>query len=167
MARGVHLAVELGGTDMQTAADMGSEQSADVPIHEKETREMQRVLSRSLPTFYRRAYRCLGNAADAEDAVQDALLSACRHLGQFKGRAQMSTWLTTIVTNSALTQLRRRSRQAHLSLDERFGDCGPDPEAECIKSELHECLMRFVAELSPSLRKVLQLRDLDGLTTRE
>ena len=162
-----------------TPAYMGSEQSADVPIREKETREMQRVLSRSLPTFYRRAYRCLGNAADAEDAVQDALLSSCRHLGQFKGQAQMSTWLTTIVTNSALTQLRRRSRQAHVSLDERFGkeqeyclserlaDCGPSPEDECIKSELHERLMQFVAELSPPFRKVLQLRDLDGLTTRE
>ena len=164
---------------MQTAAYMGSEQSADVPIHEKETREMQRILSLSLPSFYRRAYRYLGNAVDAENAVQDALLSACRHLGQFKGQAQMSTWLTTIVTNSALTQLRRRSRQTHLSLDERFGDeqeycvserladCGPGPEDECIKSELHERLMQFVAELSPPFRKVLQLRDLDGLTTRE
>src|ERR1700686_4953443 len=150
MARGVHLAVELGGTDMQTAAYMGSEQSADVPIHEKETREMQGILSLSLPSFYRRAYRYLGNAVDAEDAVQDALLSACRHLGQFKGQAQMSTWLTTIVTNSALTQLRKRSRQTHLSLEERFGkeqecwvlerlgDCGPGPENEGIKSEMHE-----------------------------
>jgi RNA polymerase sigma-70 factor (ECF subfamily) len=170
----------MGGTDMQTTpAYMGSEQSADVPIHEKETREMQEVLSRCLPLFYRRAYRYLGNAVDAEDAVQNALLSACRHLDQFKGQAQMSTWLTTIVTNSALTQLRRRSRQTHLSLDERFGeeqeycvserlaDCGPGPEDECIKSELHERLMQLVAELSPSLRKVLQLRDLNGLTTRE
>jgi RNA polymerase sigma-70 factor (ECF subfamily) len=162
-----------------TQAYMGSEQSADVSIHEKETREMQRVLLRSLPSFYRRAYRYLGNAADAEDAVQDALLSAYRNLDQFKGQAQMSTWLTTIVTNSALTQLRRRSRQTHLSLDERFGeeqeysaserlaDCGPSPEDQCIKSELHERLIQFVAELSPSLRKVVQLRDLDGMTTRE
>src|ERR1700737_3271136 len=149
MARGVHLAVELGGTDMQTAAYMGSEQSADVPIHEKETREMQRILSLSLPSFYRRAYRYLGNAADAEDAVQDALLSACRHLGQFKGESKMSTWLTTIVTMSALTQLRRRPRQIHTSLDEEFGeepgyrvserlaDRRPSPEDESIKSELH------------------------------
>jgi len=171
---------ELGGTDMQTTqAYVGSEQSADVPIHEKETREMQAVLLRSLPSFYRRAYRYLGNAADAEDAVQDALLSAYRNLDQFKGQAQMSTWLTTIVINSALTQLRRRSRHTHLSLDERLGeeqeysvserlaDCGPSPEDESIKSELHERLMQFVAELSPSLRKVVQLRDLDGLTTRE
>ena len=162
-----------------TPAYMGSEQSADVPIHEKETQEMQRVLSRSLPSFYRRAYRYLGNAADAEDAVQDALLSAYRNLDQFKGRAQMSTWLTTIVTNSALTQLRRLSRHTHLSLEERFGeeqeycvserlaDSGPSPEDDCIKSELRERLMQFVTELSPSLRKVIELRDLDGLTTRE
>jgi RNA polymerase sigma-70 factor (ECF subfamily) len=162
-----------------TEAYTGSEQSADVRINEKETQEMQSVLSRSLPSFYRRAYRYLGNAADAEDAVQDALLSAYRNLGQFKGQAQMSTWLTTIVTNSALTQLRRRSHRTHLSLEERFGedqeycmserlaDCGLSPEEEYIKSELHERLRQFVAKLTPSLRKVVQLRDLDGLTTRE
>jgi len=162
-----------------TPAYMGSEQSADVPIHEKETREMQRVLSRSQPTFYRRAYRCLGNAADAEDAVQDALLSACRHLGQFKGQAQMSTWLTAIVTNCARMQLRRRPRQTHLSLDERsqgereycwserLADRRPSPEDECQKSELRVRLTQFAAELSPPLRKAFQLRDLDGLTTRE
>jgi RNA polymerase sigma-70 factor (ECF subfamily) len=163
----------------KTESHLGSEQRLNVRILEKERREMQGVLSRSLPSFYRRAYRYLGNAADAEDAVQDALLSAYRNLDQFKGQAQMSTWLTTIVTNSALTQLRRRSRQTHLSLDERFGeeqeycvaerleDCGPSPEEECIKSEMRERLMQFVAELSPSLRKVIELRDLDGLTTRE
>jgi RNA polymerase sigma-70 factor (ECF subfamily) len=165
---------------MQTTESyLGSEQRLNVQILEKETREMQGVLSRSLPSFYRRAYRYLGNTADAEDAVQDALLSAYRNLDQFKGQAQMSTWLTTIVTNSALTQLRKRSRQTHVSLEERFGeeeeycvserlaDRGPSPEDECIEAELHERLMQFVAELSPSLRKVLQLRDLDGLTTRE
>jgi RNA polymerase sigma-70 factor (ECF subfamily) len=158
---------------------MGSEQRADVPIYEKETREMQRVLSRSLPSFYRRAYRYLGNAANAEDAVQDALLSACKHLDQFKGQAKMSTWLTAIVINCARTQLRRRPRQVHLSLDEplgedqkyclseRLADCRPNPEDECVGSDLHERLMQFVAELSPSLRKAYQLRDLDGLTTSE
>jgi RNA polymerase sigma-70 factor (ECF subfamily) len=147
--------------------------------HEIETLEMQKVLSRCLPAFHRKAFRYLGNAADAEDAVQDALLSAYKHLDQFKWQAQMSTWLTTIVANSALTQLRRRPRQAHLSLDERFGeeqeyrlserlaDCGPSPEDVCRKSELHGRLMQFVEKLSPSLRKAFQLRDLDGLTTKE
>ena len=76
---------------MQTPeSNIGSEQRLDVCIFEKETQAMEDVLTRSMPSFYRRAYRYLGNAADAEDAVQDALLSACRHLDQFKGQSKMS-----------------------------------------------------------------------------
>jgi RNA polymerase sigma-70 factor (ECF subfamily) len=162
-----------------TESNLGSEQRLDVCIFEKGTQEMQDVLTQSLPSFYRRAYRYLGNAADAEDAVQDALLSACRHLDQFKGQSKMSTWLTTIVINSALTQLRRRSRQIHMSLDEQFGeepgyclserlaDRRPSPEDECIKSELYGHLMRFVEELPPASGHAFRLRDLDGLTTSE
>jgi RNA polymerase sigma-70 factor (ECF subfamily) len=163
----------------KTESNIGSEQRLDVCIFEKETQEMQDVLTRSMPSFYRRAYRYLGNAADAEDAVQDALLSACRHLDQFKGQSKMSTWLTTIVINSALTQLRRRPRQIHTSLDEQCGeepgycvserlaDRRPSPEDECIKSELYGHLMHFVEELPPASRYAFQLRDLDGLTTSE
>jgi len=162
-----------------TEAYIGSGQRVDLPIDEKGNREMQDVLSRSLPSFYRKAYRQLGNAADAEDAVQDALLSAYKHLDQFKGQAQMSTWLTAIVINSARMQLRRRPRQIHLSLDERFGeeqgyslseqlaDWRPSPEDKYQRSELRGCLMQFLSELSPPLRKAYQLRELDGLTTRE
>ena len=158
---------------------LGNEHQPDVCIPEARTREMNDVLSRNLPSFYRKAYRQLGNAADAEDAVQDALLSAYKHLNQFKGQAQMSTWLTAIVTNCARMQLRKRPRQIHLSLDERFGEeqefClsdqlpagEPSPEDESRTSELHRNLLRFVAELSPPLRRAFQLRELDGLSTSE
>jgi len=159
---------------------IGSEQHLEVRVQERDTQEMQDVLSRCLPSFYRRAHRHLGNAADAEDAVQDALLSAYKHLDQFKGQAQMSTWLNTIVTNSARMQLRRRLRQIHLSLDERFAEeeegnplaerlahRGPSPEDECQNSELHGRLMQFVSQLSPPLREAFHLRALGGLTTSE
>ena len=86
-------------------------------LHAKE-REMESVLSRYSVALHRQAYRYLRNAADAEDAVQDALLSACRHLEQFRGQAQMGSWLTRIVINAAYTQLRKRSRQTLVSLDE-------------------------------------------------
>ena len=85
--------------------------------------ELDSVVSRYLPMFYKRAFQFLGNTTDAEDAVQDALLSAYKHLGQFRGQAQLSTWLTTIVTNAARMQLRRR-RGSHLSLDEQQGEDG-------------------------------------------
>ena len=163
----------------ETVSSTGSEQNLDVYVLEKETQEMKDVLTLSMPSFYKRAYRYLGNAADAEDAVQDALLSACQHMDQFKGQAKMSTWLTTIVINSALTKLRRRPRQIHISLDDQFGeepgycvsdrleDQRPTPEDECIKSDLHGHLMHFVEELPASLNKAFQLRDLDGMTTSE
>ena len=140
---------------------------------------LQAVLSQCGTSLYRRAYRQLGNVADAEDAVQDALLSAYKHLHQFRAQAQMSTWLTAIVTNCARMQLRKRPRQVHVSLDERFGDesmffvserlvdCRPNPEEQCCHSETHSHLMQFVEQLSPSLRRTFQLRALDGLTTSE
>ena len=105
-----------------TAAYIGSEQHIDIAAPEKETREPQDVFSCYLPLLYRTAYRYLGNAADAEDAVQDALLSAYKHLDQFRGQAQMSTWLVAIVSNCARMQLRRRPRQIHVSLHEQLGD---------------------------------------------
>lgn len=141
--------------------------------------EMNETLARYRASFFRRAYLVLENAADAEDAVQDALLSAYKHIDQFRGEAQLSTWLTAIVSNSARMQLRRRPRHVHVSLDEPVGeeqehsaaeqlaDRRQSPEDECRSTELQERLKNLLPQLPPSLRRVFQLRDLDGLTTRE
>ncbi len=141
--------------------------------------QLNETLSRYRAAFFRRAYLVLENAADAEDAVQDALLSAYKHIDQFRGEAQLSTWLTAIVSNSARMQLRRRPRHIHVSLDEPIGeeqehsaaeqlaDRRQSPEDECRSTELHERLKNLLPQLPPSLRRVFQLRDLDGLTTRE
>jgi RNA polymerase sigma-70 factor, ECF subfamily len=164
---------------MQATETAGCEPQMDFSIRENGTSEMQDVLARYLPRFHRTAYRHLGNEADAEDAVQDALLAAYKHLGQFKGRAQMSTWLTTIVTNSARMQVRKRPRQLHLSLDEPYGEdqeyCLADrladsaltPEEECRNAELRRHLLQSVAKLSPPLRRAFELRDLHGRSVKE
>jgi RNA polymerase sigma-70 factor, ECF subfamily len=100
-------------------------------------------------------------------------------MDQFRGRAQMSTWLVAIVINCARMQLRRRPRQIHVSLNEQFGDehgytlsdrlvdSGQSPEEEFRKAELHERLLQVAEELSPTLRRAFQLRDLEGFTTSE
>jgi RNA polymerase sigma-70 factor (ECF subfamily) len=139
--------------------------------------ELDCIVSRYLPMLYKRALRFLGNAPDAEDAVQDALLSAYRHLGQFRGEAQLSSWLMTIVTNAALMQLRRR-HSGYFSLDqeqgeegltfsERLADSKPSPEEACFTVEARNRLIEGVQRLSPKLRRTFQLRDIDGLTTKE
>jgi len=142
-------------------------------------RELQKVLSLSSTAFYRCALRLLENRADAEDAVQEALLAAHKYLHQFRGQSQMSTWLTTIVRNCALMQLRKRPRQIHTPLDEQIGederyfiserlaDTRPSPEDECRNSELAAHLRKCTARLSPSLRRTFQLRVVDGLSILE
>jgi RNA polymerase sigma-70 factor, ECF subfamily len=141
--------------------------------------EMQQILSHRWASFYRCAFRLLGNAADAEDAVQEALLAAYRHIGQFRGQAQMTTWMTAIVRNCALMQLRKRPRQVHLSLDEPTGaedqyflwenlaDTRPGPEEECGNLQLSVSLRKCAARLSPALRRTFQLRVLMGLSILE
>src|ERR1700677_3231758 len=126
----------------------------DVSAHHRAVLEMKEVLSLRLPSLYRCALRLLGNTADAEDAVQDALLAAYRHIDQFRGQSQMATWLTTIVRNCALMQLRKRPRQIHLPLDEqtagedkylvreRLADTRPSPEEECRNLELSARLLK-------------------------
>jgi len=137
------------------------------------------ILSCGLPSLYRGAYRVLGNAADAEDAVQDGLLAAYTHLDQFRGQSKMATWLGAIVHNSARMHLRRRLRHIHIPLDEpigegevdsfsqRLADQRPSPEDECRNTELSRRLAHFQSQLTPTLRKTFQLRDVDGLSIRE
>jgi len=141
--------------------------------------ELRNILLCRRLSFYRNAYRLLGNAADAEDAVQDALLAAFKHLDQFRGQAELSTWLTAIVCNCARMQLRRRPRQIHVSLDEpvredqgyslsdRLADRELNPEDKYRNHELRMYLTRLTAQLPPALRKTFQLRQMDGLSTRE
>ena len=141
--------------------------------------EVLSVLSHCLPSLYRYAYRFLGNQADAEDAVQDALLAAFKHLNQFRGEAQLSTWLTTIVINCARMHLRKRSLYIHVSLDSQIGeeqeyplsdtlvDHRPNPEDECHKAWTTARLIESAARLSPTLRRTFHLRYVDHLSVCE
>ena len=162
-----------------TTAIVDSTQRSDCSSCDEPEPEMDVLLLRYSPCFYRSAFRYLGNAADAEDAVQDALLSAYKHISQFRRQARLSTWLTAIVINSARTQLRRRLRQPRVFLDEqlpeqesnslceRLPDHGPNPEEAFRSAELVEHVLRFSRQLSPALRKAFTLRHLDGLSIRE
>src|SRR5580692_2675367 len=149
-----------------------------VECYQRRVQELTDVVASHSLRFRRIALGHLGNAADAEDAVQDALLSALTHVHQFKGRAKMSTWLTTIVINSARMKLRRRSPQVQVALDEpcseqnlspadMVSDSRPDPEEVYRKRQIAETLAHATVRLSPTLRTTFRLRDVDGLSIRE
>jgi RNA polymerase sigma-70 factor, ECF subfamily len=128
--------------------------------------------------LFQTALRVLGNTEDAEDALQDGLLSAYRNLKRFEGRSQFSTWLTRIVINAAL--MRRRSAKARpaVSLDEppredelpaaeRFADDGLTPEQVFQNTEIREMLSENLDQLSPLLRTAFVLREVQGYSTGE
>jgi RNA polymerase sigma-70 factor (ECF subfamily) len=145
--------------------------------YQSKVQELTDVITRHSARFRRIALGHLSNVADAEDAVQDALLSALTHVHQFRGQAKMSTWLTTIVINSARMKLRRRLVSVQLALDETDGqqdlledivsDRQPDPEEAYRVREIAETLAHATSRLSPTLRTTFQLRDIDGLSIRE
>jgi RNA polymerase sigma-70 factor (ECF subfamily) len=156
-----------------------SSQCIDLVAPQCAVSELKEVLSCHLPSFYRYALRLLGNTADAEDAVQDAVLAAYRHIDQFRGQSRMTTWLTAIIRNCALMQLRKRAGQIHLSLDQHTGgerkyliwetlaDTRPSPEEEVRSSELSLRLQQCSILLSPTLRRTFQLRVVMGLSILE
>lgn len=165
---------------MQSAnAGIDTGEQAEILSGEPVSQAFAHILSGGLRPLYGGAYRVLGNAADAEDAVQDGLLAAYMHLNQFRGQSKMSTWLAAIVHNSARMELRRRLRHIHVPLDEpigeveeppasqRLADRRPSPEDECRNAELGRRLTLFQAQLTPTLRRAFQLRDIDGLSIRE
>src|SRR5262249_3956104 len=103
---------------------------------------------------------------------------ALTHIHQFRGQAKMSTWLTTIVINSARMQVRKRSSLAKVVSRETDGpqdmgpeetvpDTRPSPEEAYRHREIAETLGHATSRLSPTLRITFQLRDIQGLSIRE
>jgi RNA polymerase sigma-70 factor (ECF subfamily) len=125
------------------------------------------------------ALRLLGNAEDAEDAVQEGLLAALRNLHRFEGRASLSTWLTRIVVNACLMRLRSLRSHEWESIENPIGgqdgvclsdllvDSRPNPEQVCVCNEQRRILNQGLRGLSPPHRHALSLRDLQGMTSKE
>jgi RNA polymerase sigma-70 factor (ECF subfamily) len=144
--------------------------------HQSGVEELTNIFVDRWQYLYRIALRQLENGADAEEAIQDAFLSAYTHLDQFKREARMSTWVTTIVLNSARMKLRRRPRKVHVPVSdqshdheceqalEMLGDRRPNPEEVSQRNELAERAVRFTILISPQLRRTFQLRDMYGLS---
>jgi len=166
MATQVAVATQWNEEKLIRAGQRGDQQAVDTLF-----RRYQRPL-------FQTALRVLGNAEDAEDALQDGMISAFRNLRRFEGRSQFSTWLTRIVINAAL--MRRRSAKARpaVSLDEtpredelpateRFSDNRPNPEQVFAGTELREIIGANLDELSPLLRTAFVLREVQGYSTGE
>ncbi len=126
------------------------------------------------------ARRLLPQEQDAQDAVQDAFLSAFRSIDRFQEKSKLATWLHQIVVNAALMKLRRRSRRPEKTLEDFTPAFQQDGRPETTPSrwavsfdtavadrETREVVRRGVAQLPDDYRAVLVLRDLEGYSTKE
>jgi RNA polymerase sigma-70 factor (ECF subfamily) len=114
---------------------------------------------------------------DAQDVVQDAFLKAYQKLDQFRARARFSTWLIRITLNEALMMVRKMRNQREVSAEEvqdeiettpsRLSYWARNPEQLYSASELREILQQSLETLSPALRIVFLLRDVEDLSIDE
>lgn len=120
---------------------------------------------------YNLTYRVLGNHADAEDAAQDAFLSAYCSFQRFRGESSASTWLYSIAVNAALMKLRKDRRKdllTQMGYDElRIISPSEGPEKLALNNELRERLEQGLGMVAPNLRAAVVLRDVQGLNNEE
>lgn len=157
-------------TDLELAACLKARDPAAVRL----------VTTRNNQRLYRTAWSILRNPAEAEDAVQDAYIKAIGAIDRFAGRASLSTWLTRIVINEALSRRRANERRARRLADgsilvmEDYRDklmggaaAQPSPEAALARRQVARVLETAIAGLPETFRVVFVLRAIEGLSVDE
>jgi RNA polymerase sigma factor (sigma-70 family) len=145
-------------------------------ILRKDALEEMFVASRK--KFLAMAYSILRNREDAEDAVQEAFLSAYRHVRNFEGRSALRTWFTRIVLNAALMAKRKRKPSAVRSRSEsgvshddgwteNIPDSQPDPEMIHAERETLQFIDERLGKLKPLLRQAFTMAYFDELSGAE
>src|SRR5262249_44145489 len=138
-----------------------------------ETALFELIMRRHNQRLFRAARAVLNDDAEAEDVMQETYARTFPHLGQFRGAAQLATWLTRIAVHEAFARVRRRRRLAALPPDDDdvetlFMADRPkpaDPEREAHNAELRGLLERAIEELPETYRTVFVLREVEGLST--
>jgi RNA polymerase sigma-70 factor, ECF subfamily len=144
----------------------------------QEWEALQEILLASRSRFVGLAYAILRNREDAEDAVQDALLSAYLHLRAFEGRSAITTWFTRIVLNAAL-MIRRKQKSTRIDplpescaadgtpWAERIPASQPDPEMVYAEEETFQAIDVLLRKMSPALRQAFTMTYYDEMSHEE
>jgi RNA polymerase sigma-70 factor (ECF subfamily) len=135
---------------------------------------MMRQYNRRL---YRLARSAMRNETDAEDALQEAYLSAYRSIGEFRGDSSLSTWLTRLVLNECMGRLRRSARRQNvipmvssntdIDVDNLPGNDTDPPDKAIGRAQMRALLERKLDELPESFRMVFVLRAVEEMTVED
>lgn len=129
------------------------------------------LVERHRGAVYRAALAALGNAADAEDVAQEALVLAFRRLDQFRGDASVKTWMVSIAWRLSLSRRRRPIWWLKNSIPDRVLDVvrssAPTPEARFQRVELVASMKGHIRRLPPKLRDALLMAVAGDLSQEE
>jgi RNA polymerase sigma-70 factor (ECF subfamily) len=129
--------------------------------------------------LYRLARATLRNDADAEDALQDAYLSAYRGMAQFRGEAALSTWLSRLVINECLARIRRHARRQNVipmvapsheldtEIDAMASQQHEQPDKAAARAEMRALLERKLDDLPDAFRAVFVMRVVEEMSVEE
>jgi RNA polymerase sigma-70 factor (ECF subfamily) len=128
---------------------------------------------------YVTAISILKNPDDAEEVAQEAVLKAFANIESFRGESKFSTWLIQITYNEARMNLRKGHRHLYESIDDKqegyegdywprdFADWRPIPSEVLEKEDIRRTVENAINSLSPILREVVSLRDIQNLSVKE
>jgi RNA polymerase sigma-70 factor (ECF subfamily) len=127
---------------------------------------LEGLLASIAPAVERFGRRMCKNPDDADDVLQDTLLSIATHLGEFEGRSSFSSWVFALTRSACARRRRGLKNQPHLSDDlaPEPRDLAANPEERAADRELAGALGRALDALPEEYREVILLRDVEGLT---
>ena len=131
--------------------------------------------------IYALLFRLTEDAEEARDLTQETFLRALKAVKNFRGDADLKTWLYRIAVNESRNRFRwwkRRSRNLTVSLDapdafsetpltERISARSENPETETLRRERQQALRNALGKLSANYREAIILRDIEGLSYEE
>ena len=119
------------------------------------------LIQESLPMFRSTAYSVLGNAADADDAVQEALIKAWKSYHLFRSKSKLSSWVCRITLNVACDMLRKKKRE-QAKIQKIQQESAPD-NSDSESGQLEQ-LQSAIAELEEPYRSAITLGVLSNIT---
>lgn len=137
------------------------------------------VTGRNNQRLFRTAWSILKDRSEAEEAVQDGYLKAFDAIGTFAGRSSLSTWLTRIVVNEALSRRARAQKRSRLLNQESIlvleeyreklmaGSVTQSPEKVLMRRQIAKLLETAIARLPDTFRPVFVLREIEGLSVED
>lgn len=132
-------------------------------------RALAQLLEEIAPLAHRFGLRMCRHEADADEVMQDTLLSVLQNLDGFAGRASFSSWLFLLARTACARRRRGLKNRAHVSEDtapEQLASA-PSPEDAADQKQTLTTVARALDELSDEQREVLVLRDIEGLSAAE